>query len=292
MVCCLYNNDSNHCCVIAQTATKGSQELLAESMENYEKAFNKIKEVTNCPNINELVKRFTQVEDQNFSLFNYVNEINNQIGSVSDELAHLEREMNSWQVQNAGVEEASKKQLKEMESKLKATQEATELYQGQYDSMSQVMEDLSVGIERLVTTLQQKSGSSDAPVSMVDPEKSVDTAGAKENLVSAQLSWIEQKTNALLMKNLLLALPKKFTFAAAPTAASPDKKDGAAQEGADKNQPLIETSKDPAALAAMLQSMISAEDTANGFNLASILGQGPSAPVAYHSIHVPSTGFV
>lgn len=276
----------------AQATTKGSHELLAESMENYEKAFAKIKEVTQCENINELVKRFTQIEDQNFSLFNYVNEINNQIGAISEENAKMERRLNDYFAENSAKDNANVNDLKKLEEKLKATQDATQYYENQYQSMMRLQEDLEKGIQKMVT-LFQKPGETIETLAAVDPSKSVDTAGARDNQLMAQLSLIEQKTSELLMKNLLLALPKKFTFAAAPTAASPDKKDGN-QENADKsNQPLIETSKDPAALAAMLQSMINSEESTNPtFNLANILGQGPAPPITHLSFHAPTTVYV
>ena len=43
-------------------------------MENFEEAFNKIKAATGITDIEELVRTFIKNEDQNFSLFNYVNE--------------------------------------------------------------------------------------------------------------------------------------------------------------------------------------------------------------------------
>ena len=257
--------------------------MLAESMDNYEKAFNKIKEVTSCPNINELVKRFMQMEDQNFSLFNFVNEINNQIGSVAEEIAMAERQIEHWNGENSHVEVDAKEILQELEQKLKSTQESTEFFEKQHASMGGLLEDVGKGVERILGLLHKRVEGS--TTTAVIPTFNGDYA------LNDQLGYIEDLTNQLLMKNLLLSLPKKFTFAAAPSSANADKKDGSSDGAGDKtNQPLLETSKDPAALAAMLQSIMKEDGTDPTFTLESLLGQGPAAPISHIAIHAPSTG--
>ena len=62
---------------------KESQE---DSVETYEAAFQKIKEMTGEEDLDLLVKRFITVEDTNFALFNYVNEQNNEIEKLNDEI--------------------------------------------------------------------------------------------------------------------------------------------------------------------------------------------------------------
>lgn len=55
---------------------KESQE---DSVETYEAAFERIKEMTGEEDLDLLVERFIETEDKNFALFNFVNEQNNEI---------------------------------------------------------------------------------------------------------------------------------------------------------------------------------------------------------------------
>lgn len=55
-------------------------------MEIYQKAFEKICEVTGEEDINLLVNRFIKTEDENFALFNYVNEMNNELEQVQEQI--------------------------------------------------------------------------------------------------------------------------------------------------------------------------------------------------------------
>lgn len=49
-------------------------QVSVERVQNFEEAFLKIKAATGISDIDELVRTFIKNEDQNFSLFNYVNE--------------------------------------------------------------------------------------------------------------------------------------------------------------------------------------------------------------------------
>ena len=55
-----------------------------DSVESYEAAFERIKEISGEEDIELLVNRFIEVEDRNFALFNYVNEQNNQIEMLQE----------------------------------------------------------------------------------------------------------------------------------------------------------------------------------------------------------------
>lgn len=55
-------------------------------LQSYETAFKKIKEATEIEDIDLLVNKFIEVEDKNFALFNYVNELNNDIEMIQEQI--------------------------------------------------------------------------------------------------------------------------------------------------------------------------------------------------------------
>jgi coiled-coil domain-containing protein 63/114 len=73
----------------------GSEEMQVQvPLEEYEKAFSEIRKVTGIDDVQELVQQFIAIEDQNFSLFNYVNEINNEIELHTENITELEKSLN------------------------------------------------------------------------------------------------------------------------------------------------------------------------------------------------------
>jgi hypothetical protein len=85
------------------------------SLDTYENAFSKIRKVTGISDIGELVERFKAVEDKNFSLFNYVNEINNEIESHAEEAINYQRKSDDLKIDSVTAEEERKTQLKSLE---------------------------------------------------------------------------------------------------------------------------------------------------------------------------------
>ena len=60
-----------------------------DSVESYEAAFERIKEITGEDDMDFLVQRFVECEDKNFALFNYVNEQNNDMELLSEQIQEV-----------------------------------------------------------------------------------------------------------------------------------------------------------------------------------------------------------
>ena len=58
----------------------------SDSVETYEEAYERIKEITQEEDMDLIVERFVEVEDRNFALFNFVNEQNNEIESLQEKI--------------------------------------------------------------------------------------------------------------------------------------------------------------------------------------------------------------
>ena len=57
-----------------------------DSVESYEAAFERIREITGENDLDLLVNKFIESEDINFALFNYVNEQNNEKETIEDSI--------------------------------------------------------------------------------------------------------------------------------------------------------------------------------------------------------------
>ncbi|KAJ3270391.1 Coiled-coil domain-containing protein 63 [Terramyces sp. JEL0728] len=217
-----------------------SQEALHVPLNTYESVFSEIRKVTGISDIGELVQRFTAVEDQNFSLFNYVNEINNEIELHAEEIVELQAKLNAMKVEGVAVEEERKKTLKQLEHNLKTTNEKCQHYDKQYNEISVILSDLTKGVESIIGVLQQiakQRPASAAPAKeleddgeehpvhtpttskrsekvrqMIDfplPADTLGPQGVSEGNLIQFLGLIEQKANDLLTLNYLVNSPKK-----------------------------------------------------------------------------------
>lgn len=76
---------------------KANIHLSMEKVQSYEEAFAKIQKATKITDIDELVQTFVQAEDQNFSLFNYVNDLSHEIENIEENIAELKSEIDKFQ---------------------------------------------------------------------------------------------------------------------------------------------------------------------------------------------------
>ena len=78
-----------------QTLTSGrgqEQNVAAEKVQMYTQAFEKIQQATGIEEIDQLVHTFISAEDQNYTLFNYVNEVNSEIEKLEDHITAIKSE--------------------------------------------------------------------------------------------------------------------------------------------------------------------------------------------------------
>ena len=72
---------------------KAAQQASLRKVQEFEEAFAKIQAATGISDIDELVATFIEAEDQNFSLFNYVNELNSEVEKLEEQIADLRKEI-------------------------------------------------------------------------------------------------------------------------------------------------------------------------------------------------------
>lgn len=57
-----------------------------DTVDSYKVAFKRIREITKEEDIDQIVRQFIEVEDENFALFNYVSDQNGRIEYLQDEI--------------------------------------------------------------------------------------------------------------------------------------------------------------------------------------------------------------
>ena len=70
-----------------------------EKIHSYEEALQQIQETTGIYDINEIVTRFLEAEEQNFSLFNYVNDINSEIERLEHSISDMRNQIEKYRGQ-------------------------------------------------------------------------------------------------------------------------------------------------------------------------------------------------
>jgi len=89
-----------------------------EKVQSYGEAFAKIQQATGITDIDELVTTFINAEDENFRLFNYVNELNQEIEKLEEQISDIKNEIEKYKGQGVNTDNQRKKILKDLEAGL------------------------------------------------------------------------------------------------------------------------------------------------------------------------------
>lgn len=169
---------------IAQAEKECAQQR-KERMENFEDAFHKISVATGISDVDELVKVFMRNEEQNFSLFSYLNEQTGEIERLEDEIQALQEEKARHEKANANNIAQHDKILK-LENKIKVTEEQTMIYENKCDEQKKILDRVKDEIKTLMIRL-------DCKVDSQEGEFAVST----ENILP-YLGIIEEKSIGIL----------------------------------------------------------------------------------------------
>lgn len=166
-----------------------AQNVAAEKVQKYGEAFEKIQQATGIEDIDELVNTFINAEDQNYTLFNYVNEVNQEIEKLEDQTNAVRAEIEKYRAQGADQDKAKASTVREVEERLAAAEGQAELYEKRYEAASSTVNQLKTAIWDLFN----KIGCNTPAVRQLVGEE-----GVQENNVMSYLGIIEQRTNELL----------------------------------------------------------------------------------------------
>ena len=169
---------------------KAAQQVSLEKVQSYEEAFERIKEATGITEIDDLVSTFIEAEENNFSLFTYVNELNNDIEKLEVQIAEIKSEIEKYKGQGMNTENQRKKILKDLEDKLEKTEAKSKQYDEKYQAAQKTVNALKVGIQSIFI----KIGCDKMPqAESLDPSEGVTEANMMQ-----YLGIVEQRTNEIL----------------------------------------------------------------------------------------------
>ncbi|XP_045931640.1 coiled-coil domain-containing protein 114 isoform X2 [Micropterus dolomieu] len=161
-----------------------------ESLDAIEEVFERIQTVTGEDNLDLLVTRFIQVEDQNFALFNFVNEQNNEAEALRDQISQIQAEIEQFRVAGLQQEQDHRSLLRDIDEQIKETKSKAEDYENQASIISKTLDHVKTGVNSIFSKME-------CDRSVIEDILGSST-GISENNIMSYLGLVEQKTNELL----------------------------------------------------------------------------------------------
>jgi hypothetical protein len=165
--------------------------LSQENIHSYEDALRRIQEGTGVYDVNEIVTRFLEAEEQNFSLFNYVNDINTEIERLEHSIADMRNQVEKYRGQGMSTDTQRRKLARDLQEKLEKTQKQSEDYEKRYADATRTITQLKNGIHQIFTRIGAANQSVD---------EMLGNQGVTETNMLQYLGIIEQRTSEILQQ--------------------------------------------------------------------------------------------
>jgi chromosome segregation ATPase len=169
-------------------------QTIGDRIRLYEEAFNKIQAATGITDIEELVQTFIKAEDQNFTLFKFVNELSNDIETLEAIIQDLKEETQSYRGKEPGSNAQRQKIVRTLQDRLEKFKELTVTYQRKYEASQRTVNELKTTVESLFRTIE------------CDRDYAAESIGAEvtESNMHQYLGLIEQQATEVLQTYAVL----------------------------------------------------------------------------------------
>ena len=173
---------------------------LQQETSKFEEIFDKIKEATGIEDTDTLVESFIENEDRNFALYNYVNNMNNEIESLKDDIRRLKDEIELIKKEGVDSDVHRKEILNELEQKMVEVTDELTLVNKEYKASRRQLELLKPKVESVFNSIECDRSSI---AELLGIGVSID-----DNNIMQYLGIIEQKCNELLQNKALEKIKK------------------------------------------------------------------------------------
>uniref|UniRef100_A0A8C7CH05 Outer dynein arm docking complex subunit 1 n=1 Tax=Oncorhynchus kisutch TaxID=8019 RepID=A0A8C7CH05_ONCKI len=167
-----------------------------ESVDTLEEVFHRIQNITGEEDLDMLVTRFIQVEDQNFALFNYVNEQNNEAEALRDQINQTQREMEQFNVRGQQQKQQHHALLRDIDQQQRDTVSQAHENEVLASAVSKILDQIKTGVNSVFHKM-------DCDRSVVE-DLLGSSSGIRENNIMTYLGLVEQRTNQLLTMQAFL----------------------------------------------------------------------------------------
>ena len=173
---------------------KNLMDMYTRNVKIIEDAFEQIKESTGIASVDEIVTTFIKAEEQNISLFNYVNVLNSEIDMIEEQNRNINEELKT----HAEVNAMSTQQKEQAKANLQVEIDECKGQIGAKESQIKDIEGQMIRIRDFVWNMITKFTESRFHLSVASHQQYDDDTQFNENNVTMYLTELEEYVSSFI----------------------------------------------------------------------------------------------
>ncbi|VDP90135.1 unnamed protein product [Echinostoma caproni] len=124
-----------------------------KKIEEYTDAMHRIQEITETEEVETILRIYRRKEEDNFTIFNYVTELNNQIEDLNEEMAKLQESMKACNKSKENVEAEKHAIMHQLERQMNADKEAADADELRTTQIHKIIDQVKSQVKHLTIKL-------------------------------------------------------------------------------------------------------------------------------------------
>ncbi|XP_042214155.1 coiled-coil domain-containing protein 63-like [Homarus americanus] len=187
-----------------------------QTLATYRASVAHLSEMSGEGSVDTLVSNYLQAENDNYTLFTYISDLNNEVTSLTAEVRRIRQQIEETRGKGADKERNSQRTVSQLQTEVRETEEALEILEGDLRRAEDTLTEMKTATQELFDLLQCDA----QPIIAIVGGGEITSAS-----VSVYLSVVEQRVHELLQLRQFL-----LTEDLSPGAAAALGEDAAARD--------------------------------------------------------------
>ncbi|XP_018646308.1 hypothetical protein Smp_000580 [Schistosoma mansoni] len=130
-----------------------AQQQRSLKIQEYESAMNRLQLITGKSDVEQMTRYYKRNEDDNFTMFKYVTELNNQIECLNDNIINIEKTINEYDEEQKVFEKQRVNRMNELQAQIKSDKEAANTAENRTTHIHKLLDQIKTEIKQLTIKL-------------------------------------------------------------------------------------------------------------------------------------------
>ncbi|VDO58358.1 unnamed protein product [Schistosoma curassoni] len=130
-----------------------AQQQRSLKIQEYESAMNRLQLITGKCDVEQMTRYYKRNEDDNFTMFKYVTELNNQIECLNDNIINIEKTINEYDEEQKVFERQRVNKMTELQAQIKSDKEAANTAENRTIHIHKLLDQIKTEIKQLTIKL-------------------------------------------------------------------------------------------------------------------------------------------
>ncbi|CAH8567481.1 Coiled-coil domain-containing protein 63 [Schistosoma haematobium] len=130
-----------------------AQQQRSIKIQEYESAMNRLQLITRKSDVEQMTRYYKRNEDDNFTMFKYVTELNNQIECLNDNIINIEKTINEYDEEQKVFERQRVNKMTELQAQIKSDKEAANTAENRTIHIHKLLDQIKTEIKQLTIKL-------------------------------------------------------------------------------------------------------------------------------------------